>query len=538
LAQFPNDPNDLGTWPTNHIPGVFLTSTLPVISNLRAGVEAYTSDGGPQVWNGSSWVSTGAASGYLPPFTGSVLTSIAAKLAQTVSVLDFAGVDPSGATDSTAGMIAAHATGKMIYYPAGNYHFNSDAGSIPIPGGPGGFFGAGIIGDGAYQTFLTDTGVGSNDCFNYTGSVAGRFENFQLRPFTSKTGGYGIRIGPASGEVSAMRVFQIVINSLPNGINFSAASRWSVIASQFYSPSGDAITVNNTNVADSGDSSITNCDFENNSPGSNLLSNGIRQIASGGLKITANKFNNLNIGYLLDLGLSSTSDLLITGNSFENSHTTAIQLQRTSGSAVFSHAVITGNEILVSSTTTNSIGVLCNNGAAFLSRMIVNGNVFNVADTGTSIAISIDWVTDPLIDANVIRGPASGTTSQAIVLGTHNTRAKVGINQASGFAQRQMNWPAGTNYIASDFQSGTTSVSTSSALGSIFSGTTTITFPQSFSTNAPPTLQNCSASVTSVTGGGIASEVVSVTATQLVINVIGVTNGGSVPIQWSAGGVF
>lgn len=475
---------------------------------------------------------------YNPPFAGSVPETVAAKLAQTVSVLDFAAngvsgapVDPTGVLDSTLGFAAAGATGKLVYAPAGTYSVNSTAGTINILGG-------GLVGDGAYQTFILDASTTGNNTFTYTGVNAGRFENFQIQPLTTKSGGYGIVVQPTSGEVRAMRFWQMVINSMPNGISFVAASRWTVSNCQFYSPSGDAITVNNTNVADSGDSSVTNCDFENNSPGSNLLSNGIRQIASGGLKITANKFNNLNIGYLLDLGASNTSDLLITGNSFENSHTAAIQLQRTSGSAVFSHAVITGNEILVSSTTTNSIGVLCNNGAAFLSRMIVNGNVFNVTDVGTSIAISIDWVTDPLIDANVIRGPASGTTSQAIVLGTHNTRAKVGINQASGFAQRQMNWPAGTNYIASDFQSGTTSVSTSSALGSIFSGTTTITFPQSFSTNAPPTLQNCSASVTSVTGGGIAAEVVSVTATQLVINVIGVTNGGSVPIQWSAGGVF
>lgn len=474
---------------------------------------------------------------YLPPFTGSILTSIAAKLAQSVSVLDF-GADPTGVADSTAAMVAAHAAGKMVYYPAGNYHFNSDAGSIVIPGGPGGFFGTGIIGDGGYQTFLTDTGAGSNDCFNYTGAVAGRFENFQIRPLTSKAGGYGIRVGPASSEVSAMRFLQIVINGLPNCINFVAASRWTVLASQFYSFSGDGITVNNTNVADSGDSCVTNCDFENNNPGSNLACNGIRQIASGGLKVTANKFNNLGIGYLLDLGASSTSDLLITGNSIENSHIAGVQLQRTSGGALFSNAVITGNQFLVNSTTTNSIGILTNNGAAFLARMIVNGNTFNVPDVGTSAAISIDWVTDPLVSDNVIRGPASGTTSQAIVLGTHNTRAKVGVNTATGFAQRNCNWPAGTNYIASDFQIGTTNVTTSTGLGSLFSGTVTITFPSSFSTNAAPTLQTCSASVTSVTGGGIAAEVVSVTSTQLVINVIGVTNGGSVPIQWSAGGVL
>ncbi len=70
--------------------------------------------------------SGGAASiVYNPPFTSSVPETISAKLAQTVSVLDF-GADPAGVADSTAAINLAiawvHAAGGgSILYPPGSY---------------------------------------------------------------------------------------------------------------------------------------------------------------------------------------------------------------------------------------------------------------------------------------------------------------------------------------------------------------------------------------------------------------------------------
>jgi hypothetical protein len=62
---------------------------------------------------------------YTPPGTGAVPTTVAAKLAQTVSVFDF-GADPTGATDSTAAIMAAvtylnSLGGGKLYYPSGSY---------------------------------------------------------------------------------------------------------------------------------------------------------------------------------------------------------------------------------------------------------------------------------------------------------------------------------------------------------------------------------------------------------------------------------
>lgn len=61
---------------------------------------------------------------YLPPFTGSVATNVAAKLAQTISVIDFGAVG-NGVADDTAAFQAAidyaSILGNMVFIPAGDY---------------------------------------------------------------------------------------------------------------------------------------------------------------------------------------------------------------------------------------------------------------------------------------------------------------------------------------------------------------------------------------------------------------------------------
>ena len=61
---------------------------------------------------------------YDPPFTGAVQTNVEAKLAQTISVLDFGAVG-NGITDDTAAIQAAIATGNSIFFPEGTYNVNA-----------------------------------------------------------------------------------------------------------------------------------------------------------------------------------------------------------------------------------------------------------------------------------------------------------------------------------------------------------------------------------------------------------------------------
>lgn len=73
MASFANDPYQLGAWPENHLPGLYLFATLPVIANLRTGVTAYTSDQKLCAWNGSAWLPVNTGS----PFASSVSATLA-----------------------------------------------------------------------------------------------------------------------------------------------------------------------------------------------------------------------------------------------------------------------------------------------------------------------------------------------------------------------------------------------------------------------------------------------------------------------------
>lgn len=57
---------------------------------------------------------------YQPPFTGSAITNVEAKLAQYVSVKDFGAVG-DGVADDTTAIQAATNTGNAVYFPAGTY---------------------------------------------------------------------------------------------------------------------------------------------------------------------------------------------------------------------------------------------------------------------------------------------------------------------------------------------------------------------------------------------------------------------------------
>lgn len=465
---------------------------------------------------------------YTPPFTGGVLTTIGAKLAQTVSAIDF-GADPTAANDSTANMIAAHATGLLIHYPRGVYKCTDN---ITIPGG-------GIVGDGAYQTFLNTTSTNSNNVFLYTGANAGRFENFQLQTNTGpgqKAGGYGITVGPASGEVSGMRFFEMVMNNLPNCVSFVRASLWSVIALNCYGFTGTALLVDNQNNGDSGDSSITDCEFT--SPGNNSA-NAIRQVSSGGLKITSNKFNNDGVGYLLDLGTVvggvSTSDLMITGNSFEGSFFSAIQLQRQGGStATFQNVVIDGNQFLVAST--NGSGIYSVDSSGFLSNVAIGTNVFTVTGTGAAAGILLDYVTNFSIDTQTMQG--SGGSSVGISLGVHNVAGRLAGQQIRGFGS-SVSASTGVAITKGDVQSGTLTVTTSTVYGTaLFAGNNNVTFPTAYNANVGLTVADAQVAVKDTAAGGVSAFVVGITPTLLSVEAIGITSGGAVVVNWRVAGVI
>lgn len=462
------------------------------------------------------------------------LQQTAAEAAANVTPVNFGyapgnvlryGADPKFQIDSTAAFVAAGSLGITVHVPAGNYRVNF-ATPIIISGG-------GMVGDGGYQSYIYATDTGSTDCFTYTGALAGRFENFQIGALTSKSGGYAITVNPPSGEVSAMRFFQVIVNGLPNAVNFVRASLWSVIGCNFYGYTGNALLVDNQNAGDSGDSVVMGCQFEAN----NTSGFGIQQVSSGGLKILGCKFNNNSVGYLLNLGTVvggvSTSDLVINGCSFENSVNSDIQLQRASGTATFQNVNIGNCQILI--TSASGTGIYSNDSSGFLSNVNITGNVFTIQGVTGATGVLLDYVTNANVDGNIMQG--SGGTSTGIVGGIHGTNCRIGTNQIAGFGH-SVNATTGWTIAKPDIQAGTVVITTSTGYGALWAGTATVTYPVGFDANVPLVITDALVGPANTANGGISAYATSISNTQVAIEAIGITSGGTVTVNWRVAGVL
>lgn len=382
-----------------------------------------------------------------------------------VNALDY-GVDPTGSNDSTAAMQAAHDTGKLVYYPAGTYKFTT----ITMESG-------GICGDGPSQTILSCTDTTSANAITYTGALGSYdnvplFTNFEIIGLVpTKTSGAAIQFSPATGESSYMHFENVTFVSFPIGIDFVAASLWKIIGCDFLSYTIAGVQVANENVADSGDSVITGCVFNNPySTGSGVL-----QKSSGGLKIIGNKFLGGSRGYTMYL-YGSTSVLIFSGNSVENMYDQCMAFdQYPPNGALFKNITITGNEFSVGD-------VAIQTGAAtFIEEMVISGNVINMGASGSNACIALTGVTDFIIDSNMIKGNG-GLGSSAINLTTCTT-GKIGVNTYANLPNPITIATSSGVFVTKDSQSGSSTTSTSgwTNYGSLFvSPVTSVTFTTPF----------------------------------------------------------
>lgn len=172
---------------------------------------------------GPAGPNTAVSINYTPPFTGGVTETVAAKLAQTVSVLDF-GADPTGATDSTAAIQAAinslPSSGGSIFFPRsgfGGYHVSSP---LVIPSGN---FYCRLAGEG-YSSAISMVGSGAFDLITWSNPGAGAvdvpftvIENMLLNGNSLAGGGSLIN----TQYVSDIRMSRLILINIPttgNGI--------------------------------------------------------------------------------------------------------------------------------------------------------------------------------------------------------------------------------------------------------------------------------------------------------------------------------
>jgi len=284
---------------------------------------------------------------------GAILSLLSAWTPTSINPKDY-GVTFSGA-DDTAGwqnaVNAAVAQGLPLQAPCGT---STIYGEITVSG-PLTFAGSGLG-----CTYIMLAASNQNAVLvNTTAAVT--FRDFTLECLGS--GDWGIYVDTPTGWNQGSTFTHIQIAHCYVGIDFATAASWVIDGSIIYCDGAGmlGIDVRNIPAPDSGDSTIVNSTLS--SPGCPY---GILQRQSGGLRIENNKIIGWQYGYRMDLW-SSTSDLFIIGNSFENSTYAALAFSRQSGT--FSNIAITGNEL-----SSSGYCIQGASGAGWLSSMGITGN--------------------------------------------------------------------------------------------------------------------------------------------------------------------
>lgn len=471
--------------------------------------------------------------GFTQAGVGAVLRTLQDKARDTVSVKDF-GALGDGTADDTAAMQAAHDTGRVVYYPEGQYQFTA----LAIAEG-------GIVGAGPTSSVLNCTSAANSAAIRYTGvytdlgsGVASNvplFRNFSLNGNLLKTtaAGVGLLASPlGAGDISYVHVENVEFNAFPVNLEFTASSFFKIAGSVFRTHTIAGVKVANNDDNDAGDSVIVGNVF--NTPFNTATQ--ILQLSSGGLKITGNKLLGGGYGYRLEYtGTKSTSNLLLTCNSIENFVTNAISLTKVSPGIDFKNVVIAGNQIAVSLASPNAFLIATDSGA-WLQSVTITGNTLQLPGVTDSYGLALSGVTGLLIAGNIFRG--NGGASQAIGL-TSCVDAKIGQNVYSNITAPYVLTTPGANNVADlSAQSGaaTTASSGWSSYGALYtSPTVTVTFPRAFLSTPTASDVTLTAGAGSGEVGGI---VVAVSATQLQLKAIGANTNFAASILWQVRGVL
>ena len=200
---------------------------------------------------------------YTPPFANSVATNVEAKLAQTVSVIDF-GADPTGVADSTAAFTAAQGTGNIIVFiPPGTYKLDN----LRLKNG------ARFIGSG-YEATIINQGSAGNPAINCTSDVTtGQLSSVEFSGFKV--------VGHLSATVAAVLV--------------AAAGVWAVWKSTFDFVGSNTYRVLEVQAATA--NNVFRCDFKVTSQDHS----NIACVINGGVYNTFDLFlTNCQSGYAVD----------------------------------------------------------------------------------------------------------------------------------------------------------------------------------------------------------------------------------------------
>lgn len=245
-------------------------------------------------------------------------------------------------------------------------------------------------------------------------------------PSAASSGTTGISVTAPSGQENSASVFRdIRILSPFNGMHFIKASVFTADDVKIELFGNDSYIIENQNRPDSGDSTITS---------GFLLGNGSSNAcvfweSSGGLKFIGNKCVTTANGFQVSASPGiSTSQLIITGNSFDG---------MTSSGFIASRQSTTGalTEVLFNDNTCSSVTICINipadaTSGAWLSNLQVSGNTW-ISNAGSDLFASLGAGAGVNITNNTLQNMGA-TTAQAFNCASGATSVVFGIFVKTG----------------------------------------------------------------------------------------------------------
>ena len=466
--------------------------------------------------------------GFIQSGAGATARTVQSKLREFVSVKDFGAVG-DGVADDTAAMTAAHATGKVVFYPKGDYKFSTIS-----------FSSGGLVGEGA-TTRLLSSNTNTSDLITFTGVGTGSttgdavpyFANFYISvpTYSTKSAGAAIRLTPSQANPSNNVLFfpyfeNIHIRNVPSGIVWDNTALATVKDCKFFFYTGTAISSANTNAPDQGDNHIYGNTFFN---GAGFNQGTALYIPSGGgLYFTNNKINGGLKGiHVKPLFTGSTSIFNIAANSIENVTTgygVHFEYGNSNAGVQVSQIEITGNQF-----ANNYYSVFLDNGAGtafYWSIINIAGNTF-LTNNASDQPITLQSGRDFTISGNTF-DKTGGVGGTAITIGSLAAEGKIGINSRYACTSYVSN-SSSSVFVQPDVLTGsgtTTATNTGYGTALFVSPGNAVTFSRQF--ESAPTVQ---VGLQQGVGSGVSAYPGSVSATGF--TVYGVTHTTAIAVTYN-----
>lgn len=305
----------------------------------------------------------------------------------------YAGVDPNGNTDSTAGIQTALNSGGVILAPCGTYLISGTvtiSNPVTLIGCAWNFSNGASFKGTSFRT--SNDGLHLNNDFFHVESDDVHLQNFNCQGLAGRyalSKGVCIALGTDSISHSGFTLTNVSSNSNSQLLNIENANFFKldgIDTNDYY-----GITINNAN-ADQGAGSIVNSVF--NQSGSGI---GIQWFANGDLRVTNSKFLCAAYAIYMDWTVGDSGNFELSNSSFENYNSSAIRFNMQNNS--FTGVNITGNRF------GGGGGIGCGSGAAnaILVDNGTTGTLSNVVFTGNVIDLSGNPANGNLIDLGSIK---------------------------------------------------------------------------------------------------------------------------------------